>query len=161
MIAIHPTTGHPTTGNAATPRVGSVDLVRGVTILAMLFVNDVAGVRGVPPWMKHIEPSTADGLTFVDVVFPAFLFIVGLSLPVAALERRMAEVGRGWRLWRHILAHTLGLLIIGVLMVNTESLAESGPISPQSLDVSHVPGSNSRLAAAPLPGKGWPPHALA
>jgi predicted acyltransferase len=109
-------------------RVESVDLVRGVTILVMLFVNDVAGVRGTPPWMKHIEPSTADGLTFVDVVFPAFLFIVGLSLPVA-LERRIAEVGRGIRLAGHIVARTLGLLVIGVLMVNTESMAEKGPLS--------------------------------
>jgi predicted acyltransferase len=123
MIAILATAGCP-----KTERVGSVDLVRGMTILAMLFVNDVAGVRGAPPWMKHIHPSTADGLTFVDVVFPAFLFVVGLSLPVA-LERRMAEVGRGMRLWSHILVRTLGLLVIGVLMVNTESMAETGPIS--------------------------------
>src|SRR5262245_10305353 len=118
----------PATPLGPTTRVGSVDLVRGVTILAMLYVNDVAGVHGAPPWMKHIEPSTADGLTFVDVVFPAFLFIVGLSLPVA-LERRMAEGGRGLRLWWHILLRTLGLLMIGVLMVNSESISEAGPIS--------------------------------
>src|SRR5258708_13561454 len=95
------------------PRVSSVDLVRGLTILVMIFVNDIAGVHGAPPWMKHVDPSTADGMTFVDVVFPAFLFIVGLSLPVA-LERRVAEVGRGVRLWGHILSRTLALLIIGV-----------------------------------------------
>jgi predicted acyltransferase len=119
---------HATSVSPIQPRVGSVDLVRGLTILVMIFVNDVAGVHGAPPWMKHIEPSTADGMTFVDVVFPAFLFIVGLSLPVA-LERRMSEVGRGVRLWAHILWRTLGLLIIGVLMVNTESMSEHGPIS--------------------------------
>jgi predicted acyltransferase len=111
-------------------RIDSVDLVRGVTILVMLFVNDVAGVKSAPAWMKHIQPSTADGLTFVDVVFPAFLFIVGLSLPIA-LERRIAAVGTGLRLWAHILGRTLGLLVIGVLMVNSESIAENGPISSQ------------------------------
>src|SRR5439155_345384 len=119
---------HATPLSLQTPRVASVDHVPGLTILVMLFVTDVAGVRGAPAWMKHIEPSTADGMTFVDVVFPAFLFIVGLSLPVA-LERRIAEAGFGVRLWGHVLSRTLGLLIIGVLMVNTESMAAGGPIS--------------------------------
>lgn len=119
----------PQPASPKTQRVESIDLVRGTTILVMLFVNDVAGVTGAPAWMKHVHPSTADGLTFVDVVFPAFLFIVGLSLP-AALERRMAAVGRGMRLWAHILERTAGLLAIGVLMVNTESMAEKGPLSP-------------------------------
>ncbi len=56
----------------------------------MLYVNDVAGVSGTPAWMKHFPPGT-DGMTFVDVVFPAFLFIVGMSIPFAIgkrLERR-------------------------------------------------------------------------
>ena len=56
-----------------------------MTILVMIFVNDLAGVRGAPAWMKHIHPSDADGMTFVDVVFPAFLFIVGTSIPSATL----------------------------------------------------------------------------
>src|SRR5258708_10323365 len=119
---------HATPLNPKPPRVDSVDLVRGLTILVMLFVNDVAGVHGTPPWMKHIEPSTADGLTFVDVVFPAFLFIVGLSLPVA-LERRRVEAGAGLSLARHIAARTLGLLVIGVLLVNTEPMADLAPRS--------------------------------
>ncbi|HOC24585.1 MAG TPA: DUF5009 domain-containing protein, partial [bacterium] len=72
-------------------RIRSIDVARGLTVLVMLFVNDLAGVTGAPGWMKHISPSTADGYTFVDLVFPAFLFIVGLSLPIA-LEKRL---GRG------------------------------------------------------------------
>ena len=68
-------------------RLASLDALRGFTILVMIFVNDVAGVSGAPAWMKHIDPPDADGMTFVDVVFPAFLFIVGMSIPMA-LERR-------------------------------------------------------------------------
>ena len=101
---------------AAPARLASVDVIRGLTILVMIFVNDVAGVVGTPGWMKHIEPPNADGMTFVDVVFPAFLFIVGLAIPLA-LERRLARESRA-DTWRHVLTRTLGLLVIGVLMVN-------------------------------------------
>jgi hypothetical protein len=115
---------------AETARILSIDVVRGLTILVMLFVNDVAGVNGAPAWMKHVFPSTADGMTLVDVVFPAFLFIVGLSLPFA-LERRF---GRGESLLAvagHILVRTFGLLVIGVMMVNTENISAKGPFDPR------------------------------
>ena len=64
-------------------RIASIDALRGLTILVMIFVNDLGGVIGAPAWMKHYFPYDADGMTFVDVVFPAFLFIVGMSIPFA------------------------------------------------------------------------------
>ncbi len=111
----------PTSG-----RIRSIDVLRGLNILVMIFVNDLAGVHGAPGWMKHIQPPDADGMTFVDVVFPAFLFIVGLSVPMA-LERRLARGALAGTL-RHVLARTIGLLVLGVFMVNTPSPA--GLLSP-------------------------------
>src|SRR6187549_492352 len=40
-------------------RVVSVDVLRGVVMFLMLFVNDVGDVRPAPAWMKHIHPSNA------------------------------------------------------------------------------------------------------
>ena len=62
-------------------RVASVDALRGLTILLMIFVNDLG--PAAPSWMHHIQPPRADGMTLADVVFPAFLFIVGVSIPLA------------------------------------------------------------------------------
>jgi predicted acyltransferase len=112
-----------------TERIQSLDALRGLTILVMIFVNDLASVRGAPAWMKHVQPPNADGMTFVDVVFPAFLFIVGTSIPFA-IGRRLAQGESLGRIWRHILARTFSLLVIGVFMVNEESISQSGWLQP-------------------------------
>lgn len=114
----------------AAPRWQSLDVLRGLNIFVMLFVNDLAGVFGAPGWMKHISPFSADGMTFVDVVFPAFLFIAGLSLPLA-LERRFSRGESKLAVARHILGRTLILLLLGVLMVNTESTFSAGALGPR------------------------------
>ena len=78
-------------------RVASVDALRGLTILLMIFVNDLG--PHAPSWMHHIQPPNADGMTLADVVFPAFLFIVGVSIPLAIdrgplpWTRRFAQLG--------------------------------------------------------------------
>src|SRR5262249_17049768 len=119
----------PPPASGATGRIPSLDALRGLTILVMLFVNDLAGVHGAPAWMKHVQPPDADGMTFVDVVFPAFLFIVGTSIP-SAIGRRLAQGEPRWKVAGHILLRTLGLLVLGVLMVNTETMADNSPLSP-------------------------------
>jgi len=101
-----------------TQRILSIDVFRGITILTMIFVNDVAGVSGIPAWMEHAA-ADADTMTFVDVVFPAFLFIVGMSIPFA-LNNRLAKGDSAWKLQAHIVWRTIGLLVLGVFMVNAE-----------------------------------------
>src|SRR5215210_4102425 len=68
------------------PRLQSIDIFRAVTMFLMIFVNDVDAVTNIPGWIKHAEANT-DGLGFADTIFPAFLFIVGLSLPFAIRNR--------------------------------------------------------------------------
>ena len=101
-------------------RIASIDVFRGLTILAMIFVNDLARLRGIPAWMCH-APTDADAMTFVDVVFPAFLFIVGLAIPLA-LGRRLARGEPIRRILGHIVMRTAALLIIGVLMLNMREI---------------------------------------
>ena len=99
-------------------RILSIDAFRGITILVMIFVNELAGVRDIPQWMKHM-PADADAMSFVDVVFPAFLFIVGMAIPFA-INNRLMKGDSFIQLQQHILFRTLGLLVLGVFMVNAE-----------------------------------------
>lgn len=54
-------------------RIESIDALRGIAILLMLFVNDIAGVNGVPDWMKH-TPRGMDGLTFTSSLSCLFVY---------------------------------------------------------------------------------------
>ncbi|WP_394779640.1 DUF5009 domain-containing protein [Undibacterium sp.] len=102
----------------AAGRIQPIDVFRGITILVMIFVNELAGVRGIPAWAEH-APADVNAMTFVDVVFPAFLFIVGMSIPFA-VGQRLAHGDTPLQLNRHILLRTAGLLIVGLFMVNAE-----------------------------------------
>ena len=99
-------------------RIHSVDILRGLTILLMIFVNEVAGMRNIPDWLRHVDPGV-DGMTITDWVFAGFLFIVGMAIPLS-LNNRIQKGDNFWQLQQHILIRTIGLLVLGVFMVNTE-----------------------------------------
>ena len=86
----------------------------------MIFVNDLAGAGKIlPDWMVHFSDRhpRGSGMTFVDLVFPAFLFLVGMSIPFA-LGGRMAKGEPFWKTLGHVAIRTLSLLFIGILMVH-------------------------------------------
>ena len=99
-------------------RVVSIDIFRGLTMMLMIFVNDLASVHGLPWWNYHL-PASVNGMTYVDMVFPTFLFIVGLSLPLA-IEKRLKDGATMAQLWIHILGRTAGLLVLGIALANAE-----------------------------------------
>jgi predicted acyltransferase len=104
--------------NLYNQRIVSIDAFRGITIFIMVFVNELASVTNVPQWMKHM-PADADAMTFVDLVFPAFLFIVGMSIPFA-FNARLLKGDSSKIIWTHTLKRALALIVIGVYMVNAE-----------------------------------------
>jgi heparan-alpha-glucosaminide N-acetyltransferase len=118
----------PATGDdvRAIARLCSLDAFRGIVIAVMVFVNYLAGVRDIPAWAKH-APDDADAYTFVDVVFPAFLFIVGVAIPLA-LSKRLARGDSMRQLVTRIFARSASLIFVGVIMVNQSaySAAASG-----------------------------------
>src|SRR5579862_8527962 len=97
-------------------RVASIDIFRGLTMLVMIFVNDLADVHGLPWWTYHAH-AQQDLMTYVDMVFPFFLFIVGMSMPLA-IERRLEQNPSQLALWRHIALRSLGLVVLGLILAN-------------------------------------------
>jgi predicted acyltransferase len=86
----------------------------------MIFVNDLAGAgKVVPDWMVHFSERHrgGSGMTFVDLVFPGFLFVMGMSIPFA-LGARLAKAGSLLSVLKHIAIRTVSLLFIGILMVH-------------------------------------------
>jgi heparan-alpha-glucosaminide N-acetyltransferase len=104
-------------------RITSIDALRGFVMFMMIFVNDLAGApeKLVPNWMSHFSDrhKSGSGMTFVDLVFPGFLFIVGMSIPFA-LGPRLARGEPLWKIGGHILTRALALLALGILVVNGE-----------------------------------------
>ena len=102
------------------PRIASVDIFRALTMLLMIFVNDLWTLHDIPSWLEHTE-ADEDGMGLANVVFPAFLFIVGLSIPFA-LKARLNKGESPFRVWIHIVRRALALIVMGFFMVNQNSL---------------------------------------
>ena len=102
----------------AVNRLKSIDIFRALTMLLMIFVNDLWSLSDIPDWLGH-KPAEVDGMGLADVVFPAFLFIVGLSVPLAIRARQKRGDSR-WKILRHIMERSLSLMVMGVFMVNLE-----------------------------------------
>ncbi len=100
-------------------RVASIDILRALTMILMIFVNDLWSLTNIPAWLEHVERGV-DGIGLADVVFPAFLFIVGLSLPYA-IDARRKKGDTKWQLVKHVLIRTIALLVMGVFLVNGET----------------------------------------
>jgi heparan-alpha-glucosaminide N-acetyltransferase len=105
--------GQPTAG-----RVVSIDVFRGITMAVMIFVNDLSSVHGLSKWTYHM-PAQVNAMTYVDMVFPAFLFIVGMALPISVRQRLKRNPSQG-ALWFHIVLRVFALLVLGLILANAD-----------------------------------------
>ncbi|HJY22518.1 MAG TPA: DUF5009 domain-containing protein [Hanamia sp.] len=104
-------------------RLGSIDVLRALVMFFMVFVNDLWTIKGVPAWLEH-APGRADAMGFSDIIFPAFLFIVGLSIPFA-IKNRIARGQSHSDIFKHILLRALALIVMGFFHVNMESYSDA------------------------------------
>ncbi|SDM35147.1 Protein of unknown function [Daejeonella rubra] len=119
MTSISSEISSPVAGKS-TQRIESIDILRAITMILMIFVNDFWSLKNIPDWLRHVARGV-DGIGFSDVIFPAFLFIVGLSLPYAVQNRRL-KGDSNIEIVKHVLFRTIALLVMGVFLVNGESI---------------------------------------
>jgi len=94
-----------------TTRLDSVDILRGATMAAMIVVNNPGSWSAMYPALRHAAWGAP--LRPADLIFPTFIFLVGVSIPLAFGRRLAAGVPRGDLLGR-ALRRSLVLLLIGV-----------------------------------------------
>ena len=84
----------------------------------MIWVNDFWTLQGIPKWLKHAA-SGEDYLGFSDLIFPWFLFVLGMSIPFA-FENRINRGEAPFTTWKHILVRSIALLVMGLFHMNME-----------------------------------------
>ena len=58
-------------------------------MVGMIVADHLGSIEGSPWWLVHKQWN---GITLADLVFPAFLFIIGISLPIAINEKRRIKL---------------------------------------------------------------------
>ena len=89
-------------------RLVSLDVFRGMTIAGMVMVNNPGTWSAIYPPLAHAEWH---GITPTDYIFPFFLFIVGVAIPIALGKR--VEEGITSDVYLKILRRSLLIFLIG------------------------------------------------
>lgn len=119
---------------AATPtkRIVSIDILRGITIFAMILCANIGYFSDLPAWMFHCQtpPPTyafnpdVPGITWVDLVFPFFLFTMGAAFPLAMRKRLDNGVSR-WEVTGSLFKRWLTLTIFAIALGNAYATGSS------------------------------------
>jgi predicted acyltransferase len=98
---------------SSSKRYLAVDVLRGLTLMFMIMVNNNGGEQAFGP-MKH---AAWNGFTPTDLVFPTFLFLVGASI-VFSTESRLARGVTRASLFAHTVRRSIIIFLLG-LVVNS------------------------------------------
>ncbi|MDX2346329.1 MAG: heparan-alpha-glucosaminide N-acetyltransferase domain-containing protein [Legionella sp.] len=93
------------------PRILSLDVFRGITIMLMIIVNSPGNPKPYG-WLEH---AAWDGCTFADIVFPFFIMIVGVS-SVLALSNLKAKNILQSKIFKKIIWRSSYIFLFGLLL---------------------------------------------
>jgi len=103
----------PPQTRTAPQRLLSIDVLRGITIAFMIMVNN----NGGPGSWRFMNHAPWNGLTPTDLVFPTFVFVVGVSI-VFGFEARLRKGATRTQLAWHTVQRAVILYALG-MVVNT------------------------------------------
>lgn len=116
------TTEHRTPRSAGAARLESIDALRGFNMFWIIggaeLLEAVAKLANVG-WLTALSENFTEhveweGFHFHDMIFPLFLFIIGVTTPFAFARRQEKGASRG-DLVRHILQRTVALVLLGLI----------------------------------------------
>lgn len=97
---------------APVTRWDALDVLRGITIIVMLLNLSPGSWQYNYGWLVH---AAWEGWTLIDMVAPAFLFCIGVAMPIS-FERRAERGASAAALARHVMTRALMLVAIGVFL---------------------------------------------
>ena len=101
----------------SSPRLQSIDALRGFDMFWIIqgdtLMRALAVVFGVPAVGAQFEHAEWDGFGFYDLIFPLFLFLVGVVLPFSLNKYTVATTGTPNRfpVYRRIISRTAALIL--------------------------------------------------
>lgn len=113
-------------------RIASIDIIRGIAIAGMVLCANIGFNSGLPAWMFHAQtppptyafnPEVA-GITWVDLVFPFFLFPLGAAIPFAMRKRLENSMSR-WQATGGLVKRWLILTAFALVLGNAYAIRES------------------------------------
>lgn len=113
-------------------RIITIDILRGITIFAMILCANIGYNSDLPAWMFHGQtpPPTyafnpdVPGITWVDLVFPFFLFTMGAAFPLAMRKRLEGGASR-WEVAGSLFRRWLTLTIFAIVLGNAYQIGAS------------------------------------
>jgi len=131
-----------TDGSPASQRVDALDALRGYAILTMALSGMVPWGK-LPQWMYHaqlIAPQmkydlSVPGLTWVDLVFPFFLFSMGAAMPLA-LARRLGDEFLNWRVLLGLAQRFVLLVFFAIYVRHIAPTVITNPPSTEAFGLS-------------------------
>ena len=97
----------------------AIDMLRGLTMVLMVFVNDLWTIHDAPHILEHAA-TWEDGMGLSDLIYPMFLFAMGMSIPYA-IDRRYEKGYSTLSTLGHILLRTMSLILMGMFIYNGEA----------------------------------------
>ena len=113
-------------------RIITIDILRGITIFAMILCANIGYFSDLPAWMFHAQtpPPTyafnpdVPGITWVDLVFPFFLFTMGAAFPLA-MRKRLENGASRWTVTGSLFRRWLTLMIFAIVLGNAYMIGTS------------------------------------
>ena len=110
MSTISSAVPHPLATQTVHHRIVSLDILLGLNVALMIFINELAKVKGSPWWTYH-APGKIDAMTYVDMA--GFPFILGMAIPLA-LQARIKKGHRIPAILGHIALRSVALIVLAI-----------------------------------------------